>query len=367
MEAAREALDRYIGRVAGRPHSGSSLLEVPLSQVISFGIKYHARPAELSRGERDPCSTTRASLNALMGFWGRLLVGDINPATMLEYQSYRTAQKVVRRSRFVSADAAVGELRCLRAELTRFGRAFNLSGFPEMSIPTLSPALPHVELTRTDVARLLWAARGRRWDAERDCWTEPREPAERRHLKEARAPWARLVLVSLYTGSAASCVHRLKWSGKPGGKHSYVDLEEGLLYRLGRDAASGKLAGMPVKLNRRALAHLRRWRNLDADGSAEKVLHFASKAPQSRGFNILREEAGCWTVKMSDLRLAAATFLARSPGVKTRSAALLLGISNKNFAERFGHLRPEYQTRAVAALAARPASVRRPSTWKPCG
>ena len=74
-------------------------------------------------------------------------------------------------------------------------------------------------LTRTEVARLLWAA----WRTNR-------------HV-------ARFILVALYTGTRHSAVPGLRW--EPNGESGWVNLERGLIYRLGNDEAQSKKRRTP--------------------------------------------------------------------------------------------------------------------------
>jgi integrase len=86
-------------------------------------------------------------------------------------------------------------------------------------------------LTRSEVARLLWAAR--------------RSP----HL-------SRFIIVAYYTGTRSGAVLALQWS--------WIDLRAGVMRR--RAPGEAELATKrrpPVRLGERLLSHLRRWRRLD--------------------------------------------------------------------------------------------------------
>ena len=371
LEAAQAALERYIAKKAETPPSGSSLLDVPLTLILKAGIKRNGASDKMSAGDRKVRAGLRGAFRKLEAFWGNRKVRDISDASMQEYVRHRIGQRRLMGGGYVSEMTALTELSQLRGELARYGRSTNLFGFPQMSVKGRQRRATYGALTRSDISRMLWAARGRLWDLHLDTWSKSRPMRVRRLIKRKRAYLARLIILSVYTGASASCLFNLRWSGTPTGADSYIDLdaEHPLLYRLGPDAAVGKLAGMPVRLNRRAIAHLRRWRELDAKAGFTHVVHSSKlgAVPTRQSFRKLRNDAGCPTAKLRDLRHAVATFLARNVKVKTRSAALLLGISTRTFDEVFGHLRPNYQAGAMDAFAARPASICRASTWKPGG
>jgi hypothetical protein len=101
-------------------------------------------------------------------------------------------------------------------------------------------------LTRSEAARLLWAA----WRARQVMRDNATMRAVGRHV-------ARFILVGLYTGtrSAAICGAALM----PTVGRGHVDLERGVFYRRAIGRRKTKKGQPPVKLPPRLLAHMRRW------------------------------------------------------------------------------------------------------------
>src|SRR5690606_10975287 len=96
-------------------------------------------------------------------------------------------------------------------------------------------------LTRSEVARLLWAAR--------------RTP----HL-------VRFILLGFYTGSRAGALLDLRWG--------WVDTGRAVLHRREPGSTDSRTKRRPpLKLGRRLLAHLARWKRMDEQKS-EFVVHY---------------------------------------------------------------------------------------------
>jgi integrase len=101
-------------------------------------------------------------------------------------------------------------------------------------------------LTRREAARLLWAAR---------------------HCQHIR----RFILLGLYTGSRSGVLLAMRWE--------QIDLVAGYMSRLPAGVAQDRRKRAPkVKLGRRIMAHLRRWKQLDGRHDALTVCHFNGRA-----------------------------------------------------------------------------------------
>jgi len=177
-----------------------------------------------------------------------------------------------------------------------------------------------------------------------------------------RADLARAILICFYSGSAQSCVVRLRWSGEPSGTESFVDLEKGVLYRLGPDAASGKAAGMPVPLCPRLADRLKRW-HANARGARTYVIQ-SDRRGHAIGrihepFAAVATDAGFRAGEMTLSMVSNATGaeLMRA-GVSIRSAALYVGTLESTFAQRFERFRSDFHLAAREALQLRPKTVR---------
>ena len=172
-------------------------------------------------------------------------------------------------------------------------------------------------LTREEAARLLWAAR------------------HTPHL-------ARLILLGLYTGSRLNVMISLRWD--------WIDFARGMMLRREpRTAESKQKRTPPVRLGRRILAHLRRWRRLD-DPRCPYVVH-------RDGQRIIRRPHGSWAtairkaglgadVTPHTLRHTRATWLMQA-GVDIWEAAGHLGMSPAILIQVYGKHSPDYQKRAA--------------------
>lgn len=245
-------------------------------------------------------------------------------------------------------------------------------------------------LKRRQVARLLWAVRGRVWDEATGDWKVDKDG--RRVLTKRRdIGWiARLILILVYTGSTANCAARLAWAPSEDGTRSHFDLDTvlegrtGHLLRLGPDLASKRMAGIPVAICRRLTSHLRRWRAHDG-GMHERVLHLTGKhgsREESTGtINIgratiervceraglaglvdlptLSDTAAVWALRAGSRDLKARLILKYEPSPAiVRSVSFMIGVDTRSFVKRFRHTTLDFQEQAVKSLENPPATVR---------
>ena len=168
---------------------------------------------------------TRAAKNAaynignLSKWWGDKKLSDV---TARNCRAYAAARPPV---------GARRDLEVLRAAIGHWHREYG----PLPSVPfVVMPAKPEPRdrwLTRSEAARLIKAAR--------------RTP----HL-------ARFVLLGLYTGSRSGTIFKLQWN--------QIAFTTGVMSRRAPREIEDKRKRTPkVRLGRRVLAHLRRWRRLD--------------------------------------------------------------------------------------------------------
>jgi integrase len=166
-------------------------------------------------------------------WWGAKCVSEINTASCKAYVRHRKG--------IVSA----------RRELAFLGAAvkhWNAEHGPLSAIPTIAlPAAPEPRkhwMTREQAARFLWVAR--------------KTP----HL-------ARFFIIGWYTGSRRAKILGLRWS--------MVDLKSGIMQRQppGVPEPKNKKAP-PMRMGKRLMAHLRRWKRMDGKG-AEFVVAFKGK------------------------------------------------------------------------------------------
>jgi integrase len=207
----------------------------------------------------------------------------------------------------VTAAAARRELEDLRAAINHHRREGLCSEIVSVVLPPRANARERW-LTRSEAARLLWAA----WRARQVMRDKATLRAVGRHV-------ARFILVGLYTGtrSAAICGAALM----PTVGRGHVDLEQGVFYRRAIGRRHTKKRQPPVKLPPRLLAHMRRWA---VHGFARRaVVEWNGKPVDSvrKGFAAAVEAAGLGAdVTPHILRHTCATWLMQG-GVNLWDAA----------------------------------------------
>ncbi|MGZ3581799.1 MAG: site-specific integrase, partial [Ktedonobacterales bacterium] len=171
-------------------------------------------------------------------------------------------------------------------------------------------------LTRSEAARLLWAARR----------TE--------HLK-------RFMLLGLYTGSRAGVIFALQWS--------WIDLEHGIMRRRARGRSESATKRTPrVRLGPKILGFLRRWKQ--QSGGLPYVVHWQGRPvrelrdswPTARALAGLGDD-----VTPHVLRHTRATWLMQE-GVDLWQAAGHLGMTPAVLQKTYGHHHPDFQKDAAA-------------------
>jgi integrase len=171
-------------------------------------------------------------------------------------------------------------------------------------------------LTRSEAARFLWAARR----------TE--------HLK-------RFIMIGLYTGSRSGVIRNLEWS--------WLDLDASTMRRRapGTTETSNKRTP-PIRIPRKLLHFLRRWKRADA-GMTKHVVHYNGahiKRDLHTAWNRARKLANLPWLHPHVLRHTRATWMVQK-GVVPWQAAGFLGMTVRVLEETYGHHSPDYQREAA--------------------
>lgn len=244
-------------------------------------------------------------ISNLRKWWGARRVSDISARTCREYASSRTPA------------AARTDLEKLGAALKHWRQEYE----PSMAMPRIvKPAPPESReqwLTRSEAARLLWAAR--------------RTP----HL-------ARFILLGIYTGSRSAVLRELQWA--------WIDFHSKIMRRRApREADNATKRRPSVRLGARILAHLRRWRRLDG-GRCPYVVQYRGK-PILDAFRSSWERARKRAqlpagVTPHTLRHTRATWMMQNR-VDPWEAAGSLGMSVRVLEKTYGHHHPDWQRHAA--------------------
>ncbi len=248
------------------------------------------------------------NIGNLLNWWGDKTAADISKKTCREYAATKTPS------------AASADIKVLRAATKYWHEEYGPLNFT----PTFWQPAPNAPkdryLTRDEAARLLRAAR----------------PYQ--HLR-------RMILLGLYTGSRPGVILALRWD--------QVDFRNRMLSRVPEGVAQDEKKRAPkVKMGRRILAHLKRWRRLD--GNAEYVCRFVGlnkmtgkpvDDPHGAWRRVVKL-AGLKGVTRHTLRHTRATWMMQA-GVPIWDAAGFLGMTVKTLERVYGHHDPDHQERAA--------------------
>jgi integrase len=247
-------------------------------------------------------------ISNLLKWWDDKHVSDISAKTCKAYVKTKTAP------------AATADLNVLKASVKYWHQEYGpLDAMPIFWRPEGNPPKERW-LTRSEAARLLWAAR------------------RYQHVR-------RMILLGLYTGSRPGVIAALRWD--------QIDFAGGVMSRTRPGTPEGKRKRAPkVKLGRRILAHLRRWKRLDGD--EKLVCYFTS--PWHPGTRQVDEPHGVWKkvikaanlkgVTRHTLRHTRATWMMQK-GVPIWEAAGFLGMTVKTLEKVYGHHSPDHQENAA--------------------
>jgi len=300
-DAAEKLLAQYIARKHKPEPSGAPMIADVLSiyaEEVAPGMKSARNIAYL--------------ISNLLKWWGDKTAAQITMRTCKEYAATRPSQ------------AAAADLKILKAATDYWHKSEYgpLNFVPVFWKPKPNPPKERW-LTKQEAARLLKAAK------------------PYLHLR-------RMILLGLRTGSRPGVILALRWD--------QIDLRAGVMRRLPPGALQdAKKRAPPVKLGRKILGHLRRWKRIDGPG-AEYVCSYSGRwIPSLRGKPVedphgswrrVVEAAGLEGVTRHTLRHTRATWMAQAK-VPLWEAAGFLGMTTKTLESVYAHHHPDAQERAA--------------------
>jgi integrase len=251
---------------------------------------------------RKTARNTFYNIGNLEKWWGDKRASDISVRSCRAYAATKTAP------------AAAADLKILRAAVKHWHASEYgpLTVVPPFWIPKDNPPRERW-LTVSEAARLLKAAK----------------PSL--HLR-------RFILLALHTGSRSGVILGLTWQ--------QIDLEHGIMRRtLG--AQDGKKRAPTIRLGRKILGHLRRWKRIDGP-HAKYVCHYDGRAVEDPHGSWQRavNAAGLEGITRHTLRHTRATWTMQR-GVDIWEAAGFLGMTTKTLERVYGHHSPRHQERAA--------------------
>jgi len=346
---AEKALAEYLTEKHGAPsrehgrHPSQILVLDALNIYLADVVPDHDRPDE-----------SRQRILKLGEFWQADTLAHVNGRRCREYVTWRTKQfwksskpeKTGKPARPVTEAGPRRELEDLRAAINYHRKEGLCSEIVCVSLPRKPAARDtNMVLSRSDAARLLWAA----WRAKQTMGNNVTTRAVGKHI-------ARFILLGLYTGtrSAAICGAALR----PTIGRGWIDLERGIFHRRARGLRETKKRQPPCRLPDRLLAHLRRWQRLGI--ARDAVVEWNGKPVKKvrRGFAAAVKTAGLDAGLIPHaLRHSAATWLMRK-GVPLSEAADYLGMTEQVLREVYYHHHPDFQRFAADRLASSPGMNR---------
>jgi integrase len=333
LAGAERALQRYIASKFEPSKSGCAAA-LTIAEIITYYVRAHVMPNVM----RKDVILYRAKY--LLVWWGEKRVSDIKRSTLQEYLQWRVAQEnvIVRRdgtSRISRVDLSTArkDLETLRTAVRFYHAEYPLDALPVFTLP--AKAEPREEwLTRDQVAALLRAALR----------------TNNRHL-------ARYILIGVYSGTRTTAILGLQWM--PSASGGWFDLENGVLYRRGRNAKQTKKRQTPARIHDRLLPHLRRWRAMDMQHGITHVINYLGGPVNKlrRSWDNVRDRAKVaaginFHFTRHTLRHTAATWQVQS-GVPFWEAASYLGMSAETLERVYGHHSPDFHVNASKAIPKR--------------
>jgi integrase len=237
------------------------------------------------------------------------------PCLLNHWSGKRVSAVTARACRTYKGGKGRRELETLQAAIRYWHREYGpLTSVPVVTLPDRGPARERW-LTRDEAARFLWEARR----------TE--------HLK-------RFILIGLHTGSRAGVIFALRWD--------WIDFERGVMRRRdSKEVDGGTKRRPPVRVSRRMLSFLRRWKTADGTASDGYVVHVRGRriARIREPWERVRAAAGLPGITPHVLRYTRATWLMQA-GVPIWQAAGHLGMTTAVLESVYGHHSPTFQDQA---------------------
>lgn len=320
LAGAHQALADYLRQAHRPPRAQRDLSEISVADVLSIYAtdRIAGHPDQQRLAKR---------LARLVAWWGDRTLAQVTGATCRAYATSRGSPGGARR-----------DLQDLSAAIGHHHREGYHREIVKVALPKRGDARDRW-LSRSEVARLVWAA----WRARE---TGERDGVGRHTMRHI----ARFVLLAYATASRPGAVLTASWHAAAG--RSYLDLDEGVFYRRREGKAETNKRQPPVRLPRPILAHLRRWkRHTRADASGFVVEWRGQPIERVKvGFARAVELAGLGEgVSPHTLRHSAVTHMMQQ-GVSTYQAAGFAGMGEAVLRRHYAHHDPDHMGEAVNVM-----------------
>jgi integrase len=276
-------------------------------------------------------------IGRLNDYWGGKMLSEVTAAECRAYVQSRG-----------KTGGARNDLETLRAAINHHAKESLHYGTVRVTLPPKGQPRDRW-LTRDEAAALIWA-----------CWryrerqTVHRGRQKGQQIATDKRPLrhlARFILIGLYTGTRASAIASASPYRDVG--HSFVDLEQGIYYRLAIGRRPTNKRQSPAPIPPRLLAHMRRWVRRGIVTSHFVEWQGAPVKSVKTAFRHAVALAGLWgRVIPHTLRHTAATWLMQR-GVPIWQSAGYLGMSAQMIERTYGHHHPDYMRGAAQAITAK--------------
>lgn len=328
---AEKRLSEYIAAKYAPSRRERPLSKILIADVISVYLE------DVVPGQASP-EKAAARAERLLEFFGHRTLDEITGALCREYAASREGKGRAANDggRRGKGGGARRDLEDLRAAISHHHKEGLHREDIRIVLPARGPSRQRW-LTRSEVARLLWACLSTREIQEG-------KPTDKRPL----AHLARFILTAVYTGSRPGAVLTLNWERAIG--RGRVDLEHGMLYRLPEGAIETTKRRPPVPIAPPLHRLMARW--AAKDNQRGPVVRYSGQPVLSVKTAMKRaaQLAGLDTnVTAYTLRHTTASWLVQR-GAPTRKVAELLGTSEALIERTYGHLAPDHLRAEVALL-----------------
>lgn len=309
-KGAEAKLGAYISGKHALPSKIGSLAQLNVADIMAIYLLEHAPTKPRS------FSFLKATAAPIIEWWGEKTLADVNALNCEKYTKWRKD--------FVSGQTARHDLKTLRSAIHYYHANHGpLDAVPKVTLT--ARVLGRIRwLTRSEMARLLWASR------------------RHEHVK-------RFLLIGRYTGTRSGATLALYWMENT--KGGWIDLERGVIHRRGVREVESNKKKPPAKIHRRLLMFMRRWHTKDMGGDVKLTCicrwHGAEIKKLRRSWDTVRVAAGLGSdVTPHVLRHTRVTWLLQE-GLSYYEVGGSVGMSPKTVEEVYGHHHPEFQKRAA--------------------
>jgi integrase len=331
LEADRAGAEKALATYLAQKHEPNFGVGDPDAVTVIDVLLLYAKERGAATVRPEMVSSAVVSLGE---FWKGKKIGQISPGTCGAYVAWRTGQPQARykdpeTAPKVGPQTARRELETLSAAIGYAYKERKLKYLVPVELPTKSEPRDRW-LTRSEVARLLWAV----WRADQ---------GKSRHL-------ARFILLGLYSGTRYRAMLKLRWM--PSTDSGWVDLDRAMIYRKGKGEAQTTKRRTPVPISDRLLAHLRRWHRMSTTHVVEyDGLPIGNNI--KRSWRTARIRAGLGPeVTPHILRHTFATWAVQD-GVPLNMVAGALGTTERMVQDVYGNHAPEHLREVVNAVSKR--------------